>query len=196
VNAGGDPAERVVELGVRRLDRLPDAAVGEGLRACCGSTRFVAEVSAARPFGSVARLRAAVERAVGLLGRNDWLEAFHHHPRIGDVEALRVRFANTTSQVWSRGEQAGVAGADETALERLAVGNREYEARFGYLFIVCASGKSIEEMTNLLEARLANDPATELEIAAGEQRAITTLRLERWLRQLGDTKPTSSSEEP
>jgi 2-oxo-4-hydroxy-4-carboxy-5-ureidoimidazoline decarboxylase len=111
------------------------------------------------------------------LSREDWLEAFAHHPRIGDVDALRQRFPATHDL--STREQSGMSGAPEAVLAALADANRAYEEKFGYIFIVCATGKSADEMLALLEARLPNDEATELRIAAAEQAKITELRLER-----------------
>lgn len=188
--ARSDAAD-LADRGIERVDQLPECELIEGLRACCGSTRWVDAMSANRPYGTRAAMMAAASRAAANLKREDWLEAFAHHPRIGDVEALRVRFANATSQSWSRGEQAGVGEADELLLHRLAEGNRRYEERFGYLFIVCATGKAVAQMVDLLEARLEHHPEIELEIAAREQQAITTLRLEKWRSELASHPSTS-----
>jgi 2-oxo-4-hydroxy-4-carboxy-5-ureidoimidazoline decarboxylase len=130
-----------------------------------------------RPFDSETALFEAAERVWWNLPRLDWLETFASHPRIGDVDALRTRFAETAS--WSAREQAGAAGAPEEVLRTLALGNDEYEARFGYLFIVCATGKTAEEMLALLRQRLSHDPDLELMVAAAEQAKITRIRLER-----------------
>ncbi len=111
------------------------------------------------------------------LSKADWLEAFAAHPRIGDIDALRARFAPTAA--WASREQAGVLGASGDVLNELAIGNRRYEARFGYIFIVCATGKTAEEMLALLGQRLSNDPDVEIKIAAAEQMKITRIRLER-----------------
>jgi 2-oxo-4-hydroxy-4-carboxy-5-ureidoimidazoline decarboxylase len=154
----------------------PDAARGTLLR-CCGSGRWADAMTLRRPFaaaGDVLRAAAEVEAS---LDRSDWLEAFAAHPRIGDLESLRKKFASTADL--ASGEQAGVAGADDEVIRALADGNGEYEARFGYIFIVCASGKSAAEMLAILRQRLKNDPATELQIAAAEQAKITRLRLEK-----------------
>lgn len=133
---------------------------------------------AARPFASEAELYATAERVWSGLARDDYLEAFAHHPRIGeDPVALRARFPHTAS--WAQGEQAGVARADDATLNALAANNRRYFERFGYIFIVCASGKSAAEMADLLAARLNNAPDVELAIAAREQARITRLRLEK-----------------
>src|SRR5204862_1877936 len=122
---------------------------------------------------SAAALHEAAERAAAALARDDWLEAFRHHPKIGDLSSLRAKFASTSA--WAAGEQASAAGAGEEVLEGLAAGTARYEATFGYIFIVCATGKSAREMLDLLSARLGNDAPAELAIAAGEQRKITNL---------------------
>ena len=130
---------------------------------------------ARRPFGSRDALIDAARDEWFELGRGDWLEAFSHHPEIGDRDSLRQRFARTAHL--SEREQAGVGAASEDVLEALAESNREYERRFGYIFIVCASGKSADEMLGLLRQRLSNPPDAEIRIAAGEQAKITELRL-------------------
>lgn len=181
---------------IATLDALPAAALAEELGHCCGARRWVAAVAARRPFGSRAGLLEAADAADAALASEDWLEAFSHHPRIGDVDALRLRFASAQSKTWSQGEQSGVAGADDAVLERLQSGNLAYEQRFGYLFIVCATGKSAAEMLAILESRLAGDPAAELPIAAGEQRKITRLRLHKLLDRLADFPPLLSTPGP
>jgi 2-oxo-4-hydroxy-4-carboxy-5-ureidoimidazoline decarboxylase len=145
------------------------------LAACCGATRWVDRMVARRPFGSSARLLAAARDEWFALGEADWREAFAHHPKIGDRDALRRHFPATAHL--SEREQAGVSGAPDDVRNALAEGNREYQRRFGYIFIVCATGKTADEMLTLLRARLPNDPATELRIAAEEQAKITALRL-------------------
>jgi 2-oxo-4-hydroxy-4-carboxy-5-ureidoimidazoline decarboxylase len=130
-----------------------------------------------RPYTSEAALCDAAERTWWDLARPDWLEAFAAHPRIGGIDALRARFAATAA--WSAIEQSGVAGAAEEVLRALDEGNRRYEEKFGYIFIVCATGKTAAEMLERLLRRLANDPVDEIMNAAAEQAAITRLRLER-----------------
>jgi 2-oxo-4-hydroxy-4-carboxy-5-ureidoimidazoline decarboxylase len=132
-----------------------------------------------RPFADAKALLASADEVWASLGPVDWKEAYAHHPRIGDKQALRERFAATRQ--WAAGEQAGVSGASESVLDALAEGNRDYESRFGHIFIVCATGKSAEEMLALLRARLGNDPKTEERIAAAEQAKITRIRLEKLL---------------
>ena len=168
-------------MNVMELNALPSERAREALARCCGATAWVAAMLDARPFAGRDGMFAASERAGQALQRADWLEAFSHHPRIGDVAALRERFATTAA--WAGEEQRGAAAASESTLEALARGNRAYELRFGYIFIVCATGKSAGEMLAMLNERLPNDAAHELAIAASEQMKITRLRLERLLEE-------------
>jgi 2-oxo-4-hydroxy-4-carboxy-5-ureidoimidazoline decarboxylase len=128
-----------------------------------------------RPFRNVDDVFASAERIWWDLGREEWLEAFAAHPRIGETEAQT--HGHTDAQAQARQEQAGAAAASESVKAQLAEANRAYEARFGYIYIVCATGKSAEEMLDLCRARLANDGEAELRVAAGEQARITQLRL-------------------
>ena len=130
-----------------------------------------------RPFGTADAMIAASHEVWSTLTPADWREAFADHPKIGDREALQKKFAETRHLASQ--EQAGVAGASDDVLDALARGNREYERRFGYIFIVCASGLTAGEMLTILKARVTNDPATELRIAAQEQSKITDLRLRK-----------------
>ena len=162
-----------------QLNRLAEAAARAELARCCGARRWIDRMCAARPFGDRGALLAAAERAFEGLGRADWLEAFGHHPRIGDLASLRAKYASTAA--WAGEEQRGTADAGESALAALAEGNRAYEERFGYIFIVCATGKSADEMLALLRARMPNPPEREIRIAVEEQMKITRLRLEKLL---------------
>jgi 2-oxo-4-hydroxy-4-carboxy-5-ureidoimidazoline decarboxylase len=164
-------------MTLEEFNRLPEAEAREALPRCCGSRRWVEQVVARRPFGSINDLVSAADEAFSNLEPGDWLEAFSHHPKIGDLDALRAKFASTAD--WASGEQAGVSMARETTLAALAEGNRAYEQKFGYIFIVYATGKSADEMLELLERRLPNDPEEELRVAATEQMKITHLRLHK-----------------
>jgi OHCU decarboxylase len=141
------------------------------LLACCGSREWTKRMMELQPFDSGEDLLNAADRVWWKLDRADWLEAFAAHPRIGEKSADQ-RAAE---------EQSGVRGAREMTLDRLAAGNRDYEARFGYIYIVCASGKSAEEMLGILESRLRNSAEEEIRVAAEQQRQITHLRLRKWL---------------
>lgn len=165
--------------GLRDLNSSDPQAARASLARCCGSTRWVDYMLRRRPFTSSEELFQAAEDAARGLGRTDWLEAFSHHPKIGDIDSLRSRFAST--RTWSAGEQSGVDGASDGILQSLAEQNAAYEKRYGYIFIVCATGKSASEMLEILRSRIGNEPDRELEIAAGEQRKITKIRLEKLL---------------
>jgi len=157
----------------------PDEACA-ALTRCCGSSRWVAAMLARRPFASTAALHADAEAAWAALGREDYLEAFDHHPRIGAHHPrIGARAGAAKVDAWASAEQARVGDADGGTRAALADANERYLGRFGYIFIVCATGKSASEMLGLLEARLGNDPEHELAIAAGEQARITRLRLEK-----------------
>jgi 2-oxo-4-hydroxy-4-carboxy-5-ureidoimidazoline decarboxylase len=159
------------------------------LARCCGASRWVEGMLARRPFASTAALYADAEAVWGALGREDFLEAFAHHPRIGaragDVASpvaspgadARAAAALQATAAWASQEQARVSEADAGTQQALRAANEAYLDRFGYIFIVCATGKSASEMLALLRARLPNEPAYELAVAAGEQARITRLRL-------------------
>lgn len=153
------------------------------LSRCCGSPRWTARMAAARPFANRQTLAEAARRIWLELGPDDWREAFSHHPRIGELQPLGASFATTAG--WAETEQAGALRAPAEVLAELAAANRDYEARFGHLFLVCASGKSATEMLALLRARLGNDPAEELGVAADEQKKITELRLDKLIEETG-----------
>jgi len=132
---------------------------------------------ALRPLRSDEALFEAARREWFALRPEDWQEAFAQHPRIGDREQLRARFPATHRL--SESEQAAVGGAPDNILDALAAANSNYERRFGFIFIVSATGKSAAEILDLLRARLQNDPGSELRVAAAEQARITELRLRR-----------------
>ncbi|HKY60677.1 MAG TPA: 2-oxo-4-hydroxy-4-carboxy-5-ureidoimidazoline decarboxylase [Gemmatimonadota bacterium] len=162
---------------IEDLDAAPRAEAVERLRDCCGSERWANAVADRRPFGDLDRLLAAAEAAWAGLGPADWREAIEHHPRLGGSDLMGPRFDATRSL--SEHEQAGVLDAPETTRRALADAQREYEERFGYIFLIRASGRSATEILSRLERRMANDPETELAVAAGELREIARLRLER-----------------
>jgi OHCU decarboxylase len=136
-------------------------------------------MSAARPFASAQDALDASERIWKALDRKEWLAAFRHHPPIGGKKAAKAQSA--TAKSWSAGEQGGVNAASAAELAELAKANADYAKRFGYIFIICASGKTTGEMLAAIRQRLSNDPQHESQIAADEQQKITKLRLERLL---------------
>jgi 2-oxo-4-hydroxy-4-carboxy-5-ureidoimidazoline decarboxylase len=171
-----------VNSAIASLNSLSTEAACESLCGCCGADRWVELMENHRPFDSVAELHAAADKVFDQLSSADWLAAFACHPPIGDLDSLRMKFAG--NRQWSHDEQQGVNAADEAAISALAAGNAAYRNRFGYIFIVCATGKSAAEMLELLTARLQNDPRSELTIAAAEQRKITHLRIDKLLASL------------
>ncbi|HTL46404.1 MAG TPA: 2-oxo-4-hydroxy-4-carboxy-5-ureidoimidazoline decarboxylase [Vicinamibacterales bacterium] len=160
----------------QRIDCAPAAEAAGELRICCGAERWVSRMLARRPFGSLEAARAAAREEWFALSTDDWKQAFVHHPRIGDRSALRARFGEAAA-VSSAREQSGISGADGVVLQRLLESNREYESRFGYLFIVCATGKTAEQMLQILRERLTNHPDEEMLIAAAEHAKICDSRL-------------------
>lgn len=132
---------------------------------------------AERPFESLDDLIAKADRVWWSLGQGDWLEAFLSHPKIGEKKAAAA--TSEQSKQWSAAEQAGLGDAANSNLAMLAELNQKYEDKFGYIFIVCATGKSSDEMLPILRSRLENDREEELRIAAAEQAKITKLRLQK-----------------
>jgi len=167
-------------MSLDSLNQLPRSDAEAEFLKCCGSTKWARAMTDARPFVSKEELFAKADDISSSLKDEDWLEAFRAHPKIGEKKAATVQ--SHQEQKWSAQEQSGVAASAGT-ISQLAERNREYEDRFGFIFIVCASGKSSDEMLAILNNRIDNDPRTELRIATEEQRLITHLRLEKLLSQ-------------
>jgi OHCU decarboxylase len=163
-------------LTVAAFDALGDDEARAALRACCGAERWVAGMLERRPLGTLAAVLAAADEVWTSTGETDWREAFSHHPRIGETRAAVAQDARAAG--WSAGEQAA-ARATGSVQDELARVNRDYERRFGHIYIVCASGRSASELLDVARSRLANEPAAELRVAAAEQHRITRLRLAR-----------------
>jgi OHCU decarboxylase len=136
-------------------------------------------MAGARPFDSLEGLLSSADSVWWALEREDWLEAFSRHPKIGERESARAQAPE--AKQWSEQEQAGTNDADEETKREFREGNREYEEKFGHIYIVCATGKSGVEMLAGLRERMGNDSETELRRAAEEQRKITELRLRKLL---------------
>jgi OHCU decarboxylase len=163
--------------GVQWLNSLPDDQALNELKSCCGSNRWAAGVASSRPFATFAQLIDTAQQVWWQLEPADWLEAFRSHPKIGQKKAETSPSAQ--SQQWSRTEQSGMQQAPAETAAALALLNDAYQTRFGYIFIVCATGKSSEEMLAILRERIENEPDDELKIAAAEQAKITELRLNK-----------------
>jgi OHCU decarboxylase len=162
-----------------KLNRLGAEEARAALLACCGSTRWAAEVASLRPFWDAGQLLRIGRRVWLEVEVEDRLEAFRAHPRIGESKAA----ADTGEEArrWSEGEQTRARDASAATLDEMARANREYEERFGFIYIVCAAGRTAEEMLALLRERIGNDRETELRVAAEEQWRITELRLKKYL---------------
>jgi 2-oxo-4-hydroxy-4-carboxy-5-ureidoimidazoline decarboxylase len=169
--------EETPALLVHKLNQLSDHEARAALHRCNGSSNWTEQMMSARPFKNSEALFSLSDQIWFSLSKSDWMEGFNHHPRIGDFDKLKQKFSITSN--WSAGEQAGVTGASGQVLLDLKQGNEEYERKFGYIFIVCASGKSAGEMLAILRGRFDNSPEEELKIALREHAKITRLRLEK-----------------
>jgi 2-oxo-4-hydroxy-4-carboxy-5-ureidoimidazoline decarboxylase len=166
-------------MSVSELDAMSEPHAATLLAECCGASRWVSGMLARRPFRSRAVVLSTADEIWRSLDSDDWREAFSHHPRIGERKSAMPQ--SERGSAWAEGEQSGIERAPDDVRAELAAANREYEQRFGCIFIVFATGKSAEEMLALARERLRNDPAVELRAAAEEQRKITRARLEKLL---------------
>jgi 2-oxo-4-hydroxy-4-carboxy-5-ureidoimidazoline decarboxylase len=162
-----------------RWNQLPPADAAREILPCCGSEAWARELASRRPLNDETSLLAASDDVWKSLETKDWMEAFARHPRIGERQAPAS--ASARAATWSVQEQQKVSAAEENVQTALAEGNREYERRFGRIFLVCATGRSADEILAILQRRLQNSDAAELQEAAEEQRKITNLRLKKWL---------------
>jgi 2-oxo-4-hydroxy-4-carboxy-5-ureidoimidazoline decarboxylase len=162
---------------IETFNQLSFAEKQSELFKCCGSTAWSKSLAKINSFKTLEALTKESDRIWFSLSEQDWLEAFSHHPKIGDVENLKKKFASTAE--WASAEQSKVSEAGEAILTELKENNDAYENKFGYIFIVCATGKSAAEILTLLKKRLINNPAFERRIAAEEQNKITHLRLDK-----------------
>ncbi len=164
-------------MTIEKLNSLKPQVATDELFKCCGSINWAKKLSQERPFKNLHDLVATSDEVWQKSSKADGLEAFTHHPKIGDLKNLEKKFASTKE--WAGGEQAAVNVATQIVLQALAKGNEDYEKKFGFIFIVCASGKSAEEMLALLNERMGNDKETEIKIAMAEQNKITKIRLKK-----------------
>ena len=171
------PADRAKPL--ERFNQLPRQRALRALLDCCGSKKWAQEMVGRRPFAGEVDFFETADRTWAALSREDWLEAFLHHPAIGETTAKAKQSAAASR--WSAQEQSSAQKAAPEVLRELAAQNRAYAEKFGYVFLICATGKSSEEILNALRRRLPKESETELRIAAEEQRKITRLRLEKLL---------------
>ncbi|HVT59182.1 MAG TPA: 2-oxo-4-hydroxy-4-carboxy-5-ureidoimidazoline decarboxylase [Thermoanaerobaculia bacterium] len=189
MRAAGAP----IPPGLVRFNALAAEEALAELLSCCASSAWAQAVAACRPFADAEALYAAAERIWWGLRPEDWHAAFAAHPRIGERPAGGPHAGRSPQVVrsvaWSAAEQAGGRAASAPLLDELAAANRGYEARFGWVFLICAAGKSAKEMLAALRARIGNDPQAELRVAAAEQAKITRLRLARLLDETSGVEP-------
>jgi OHCU decarboxylase len=165
---------------LERWNAADESSALDAMMACCGARRWATAMVERRPILDATELRAAADQIWDAMQEPDWLEAFACHPRIGERKSSHL---SSQSSTWSKQEQSSVTAANETMLAQLAEGNTRYEDKFGFTYIVCATGKSTEEMLSILNRRLAGDRTLELREAAEQQRQIMQIRLRKWLEQ-------------
>lgn len=168
-----------IGMTLHELNTLSKQQLTSELTKCCGSPAWVNRMLPFFPADDLVELLEDAEEQWFKCNEEDWKQAFAQHPKIGDIDSLKKKFASTAT--WASGEQSGVNAAPQNTIEALAEANKKYEDKFGYIFIVCATGKSAEEMLGILQSRLLNEPKLEIEVAADEQNKITKLRLEKLL---------------
>lgn len=165
--------------GIERFNRLARTVARRALEDCCGSRRWAERVLAQRPYASAERLYDAAHKEWAELSRKDWLEAFRHHPPIGATKAKEKQ--SRTARQWSAEEQGAAQRVTAETQAVMAAANEAYEAAFGHVFLICAAGKTSEEILQSIQQRLSNDAEVEMQVAAEEQRKITRLRLQKLL---------------
>ncbi len=168
-------------MNLEQLNNFTVEQAAHTFMQCCTSTTWVNAMVKARPFVDEISIKKQADLAWQELEESDYLEAFEGHPKIGDVNSLRAKYANTKELAGS--EQGLVKEANDDVLEVLSQGNTDYQAKFGFIFIICATGKSAKQMSDLLQARLPNNKTTELINAAEEQRKIFQLRIDKALAE-------------
>jgi len=175
-------ADQVAHAGLARLNALSVEECEAALCRVCGSRAWAKAMTASRPFDAPESMHSYANLLWWECTPDDWREAFSHHPRIGSKDALREKFARTAQ--WAQGEQSRTAEASEATIQGLIDLNDEHDKKYGFIFIICATGKSAEEMLEALRESLKNDPETELRRSATEENKITHLRLDKLLAEV------------
>ena len=166
-------------MTLHELNILSRQQLSEQLLKCCGSKAWVSKMLPFFPADDLVELLEDAEEQWFKCTEADWKEAFAQHPKIGDIASMKEKFSSSGD--WAAAEQDAVQNASDQTLQVLAEANRQYEEKFGYIFIVCATGKSADEMLGMLQTRLQNNPEVEIDVAADEQNKITILRIEKLL---------------
>lgn len=164
-------------MTVSEFNQLSEEQAFDALFSCCGSSDWARQLVAKRPFTTLDALKKESDLIWLFSKEPDWMEAFSHHPKIGDRASLETKFAKT--KTWASGEQSGVDASDTDVISALAIANADYERKFRFIFIVCATGKSAEEMLRMMKERLNNKRDQELLIAMQEQNKITHIRFDK-----------------
>jgi OHCU decarboxylase len=163
--------------GLEKLNRASPEEAEAAFFSCCGSRRWAQKMAESRPFADMPRLLKQAEEIWQNLEARDWLEAFAAHPKIGAKKAVQHQSAQSAE--WSKNEQSGMQSANDSVRGELEDLNRLYEEKFGFIFIVCATGRTAGEMLEICRRRLGNAANAELSVAADEQRKITEIRLKK-----------------
>jgi len=166
-------------MNVQQLNELSEKDAYQTFENCCVAPRWVKRMVAARPFSSNENVYETAQNIWNELTEDDYLAAFEGHPQIGDVSTLRAKYSSTAEKAGH--EQSGMSAANEAVLNEMMTINKTYLTTFGFIFIVCATGKTAEQMLTLIKNRINNDREKELNIAAKEQAKITKIRLEKLL---------------
>jgi len=168
-------------MKLQAFNQLEQVKRRQHLYQCCSSDNWAQKLSFQAPFASLQALKVLADEAFSQLEQDDVLQAFAGHPKIGDIQSLKAKYAQT--KALAAGEQSGVQQADETTLIALAQANQEYQARFGFIFIVCATGKTAAQMLEILLARLSNSHEQEIVEASEQQRQIMQIRLDKLIQE-------------
>lgn len=163
------------------LNELPHDKAEAAFLDCCGSREWARRMAEARPFQMLENLFKTAEDIWFSLAPADWLEAYAAHPKIGSKKSARAQKKRAAE--WSGGEQSGMDAASDEVRDQFAEINGLYENKFGFIFIVCATGKTAEEMLAIAKARVGNSLETEIQLAAEEQRKVTEIRLSNLLEK-------------
>ncbi|MCY4218395.1 MAG: 2-oxo-4-hydroxy-4-carboxy-5-ureidoimidazoline decarboxylase [Gammaproteobacteria bacterium] len=167
-------------MNLNKLNNLPSIEAKRIFEQCCTASGWVQKMIERRPFDSIQTLKLEATNIWNTMHTDDLLEAFSGHPKIGHISSLKAKFHNTLASASK--EQSGIESASDSVLEELTQYNKDYEDKFGFIFIVFASGKSAEEMLDIIKTRIHNAISKEILIAADEQLKITQLRLDRLIK--------------
>ena len=162
-------------MNLKELNELDQADAREVFFLCCTASNWINGMADARPFKDTDSVQAQAVKLWETMEKSDFMEAFDGHPKIGDPDSLGAKYRNT--HALASGEQSSVELASDEVIHSLEIANQQYEQKFGYIFIVCATGKTADQMLGLVNRRITNDPETELAIAAIEQQKITAIRI-------------------